>query len=184
LLLSAAEEAVAVVPAHWGEFGVAAAGAAGALAGLLIVAISVNVRRIIDWPPARVGASATVVGLAFALVVSLALLVPEQPLWALAIEIAVAAATSLALQSPIVVTTVRRRHELPGPEHRAQQLMAVLTVGAYVPIVPAVVFLALGSEIGVYILAGGIAVVMLVLLAAAWVLLIEVVREQDLERPL
>ena len=62
------------LPEGWTDFGVAAAGATAALAGLLIVAISVNVKQIIASKSAVHGARATVASLVLAIGVSLLML--------------------------------------------------------------------------------------------------------------
>jgi hypothetical protein len=58
-----------MLPEGWGEFGVAAAGATAALAGLLIVAISVNVKEILASRVLVHGARATIASLVLAIVV-------------------------------------------------------------------------------------------------------------------
>jgi hypothetical protein len=73
----------------WGELFLAEAGASAALAGLLFVAVSINLDRIIalrSLPGAALGAIALLVAV---LMVSTFALVPEQPRWALGGEVLV-----------------------------------------------------------------------------------------------
>lgn len=70
----------------WKEFFTTAAGASATLVGLVIVAVSVNVQRILEHPQLPSRSGATVAALVLILVSSLAELIP-QPIKALAIEI-------------------------------------------------------------------------------------------------
>lgn len=70
----------------WSNFFVAAAGAAGALAGLVIVAISVNISRILEHPHLPARAAAAVANLVLILVASMVGLIPESA-YALGVEI-------------------------------------------------------------------------------------------------
>jgi hypothetical protein len=73
---------------EWKEFFTSAAGASATLVGLVIVAVSVNVQRILEHPQLPSRSGATVAALVLILVSSLAELIP-QPIKALAIEILV-----------------------------------------------------------------------------------------------
>jgi hypothetical protein len=70
---------------EWKEFFTSAAGASATLVGLVIVAVSVNVQRILEHPQLPSRSGATVAALVLILVSSLAELIP-QPIKALAIE--------------------------------------------------------------------------------------------------
>lgn len=76
------------------EFYVAAAGAAAALAGLVIVALSVNVKEVIDIPGMSTRAAAAISLLVAATVISLASLVEQPPFWT-GVEIVVSGAVAL-----------------------------------------------------------------------------------------
>ncbi|HEX5039186.1 MAG TPA: hypothetical protein VFW95_03520 [Candidatus Limnocylindria bacterium] len=73
-------------PAAWGEFGLALVGAAAALAGLLFVAISINLHEILSGPGLTGRAGEAVLVLIFVLVTTALLLVPGQGPRALGIE--------------------------------------------------------------------------------------------------
>ena len=75
----------------WGDFAVAAAGASAALAGLLFVAISINLRTIVDSPRIPGRAAHALILLATPIFLSLAVLIPQGPV-ALGVELLVAAA--------------------------------------------------------------------------------------------
>jgi MFS-type transporter involved in bile tolerance (Atg22 family) len=63
--------------ADWSNFMVAGAGAAAALAGLLFVAISINLQRIVDLPGVAGRAGETIITLGATLAVTLATLIPH-----------------------------------------------------------------------------------------------------------
>ena len=80
---------VAYAAEHWTDFGVATAGAAAALAGLLVVAVSINIERILAFPGLPHRAATTLILFALPLVTALLLIVPGQPSTALAWELLV-----------------------------------------------------------------------------------------------
>jgi hypothetical protein len=67
------------VIAGWKDFLIAAAGAAGALAGLVFVALSINLKEILSMPGVPGRAGETVILLAAALIGALVALIPGQP---------------------------------------------------------------------------------------------------------
>jgi len=76
----------------WTDFAVAVAGAAAALSGLLFVAVSINLSRILAFPnlPARAGQ--TLIMLVTPLVVALLVLIPDQRHDLLGVELLAGAA--------------------------------------------------------------------------------------------
>src|SRR5213076_234726 len=73
---------------QWSDFGVALAATAAALTGLLFVAVSINLGRVLQFPQLPVLAGAALVQLSSALFAALFLLVPQSPS-ALGFELAV-----------------------------------------------------------------------------------------------
>jgi len=65
----------------WESFAVAEVGAAAALSGLLVVAASINIARIIELPTVVSRLGAALVLFATILIVGTILLVPDQPGW-------------------------------------------------------------------------------------------------------
>src|SRR4051812_48838511 len=82
---------MAGVPDGWHDFFVAMAGASAALAGLVMVALSVNIKAILALPslPARAGAA--VGSLVLAVVICGLALIPGQPAALLGAEVLVGA---------------------------------------------------------------------------------------------
>ena len=76
-------------PEQWSDLFVATAGAAAALTGLLFVAVSINLDRILSFPGLPNRALATLVLLLGATIVSILGLAPGQSTTALGIELLV-----------------------------------------------------------------------------------------------
>ncbi len=72
----------------WHEFAVMIGGAAAALAGLLIVAMSINIDQILKYDSLPARAAAALITMLSPLVVAVVLLVPGQPDEVLGIELA------------------------------------------------------------------------------------------------
>ena len=95
---------IAYAAEHWADFGVATTGAAAALAGLLFVAISINIERILQFPGLPHRAAQTLILFALPLVTALLLIVPGQPRAALGGELLV---IGLATGTFMLVTDAR-----------------------------------------------------------------------------
>ena len=159
------------------EFFVATAGAAAALAGLIIVAMSVSVDKIIAIP-GMTSRAATAIGLLIATtVISLAGLI-DQPAWAFGAEGLAFAAAALALAVDSMVRVVRGR----GTSSLGAALFKT-AIGA----VPAILFGvgavcvlcggASNSGAGAAIWIGiGALLAIIVAVLNAWVLLVEIKR--------
>lgn len=155
---------------HWGDFYLGVLGAAAALTGLVIVAISVNVERILKFPQLPLRAAATIGALVSLVVVSTAALAP-QPLVALGIETGAVGLSSTWLQlrplSTKPVNPSRRRefakYALIGP---TQSLPFVVGGLLWVLELPAGSYLVLAGVLAVFVLS----------MFNAWVLLVEVLR--------
>lgn len=161
--------------AAWEGFAVAMAGACAVLAGLVFVAVSINISRILQvrGVPGRAGES--VILLLSALCLCAFVLVPEQSVRALGAELLVTGALTWMLLTGLVVDAFRR----PSRQPRSWHLTRLLSV--WVATVPAV--LAGLSLLGV--LGGELYWLVVAVLASvvwattnAWVLLVEVVRDE------
>jgi hypothetical protein len=99
--------------ADWTSFSVAAAGTAATLAGLLFVAVSINLTRILEYPSLPARAGQTLLLVATPLVTGLLVLVPRQPSTALASELLITGVAIGALQLAIDFRSVRAEQETP-----------------------------------------------------------------------
>jgi hypothetical protein len=161
--------------AAWEGFAVAMAGAAAVLAGLVFVAVSINIDRIllVRGLPGRAGES--VILFLTALAACAFVLVPHQPSTALGVELLLVGMLALGLLSLIVTPALR------GPSHQPTSWRATRIVGIAVATVP--VLLAGASVLHwlpgeLYWLVVGVLAALAVGTANAWVLLVEVVRDQ------
>lgn len=159
--------------APWHDFLLATAAAAGALAGLVFVALSINLSRILATPELPGRAAETIIQLAGPLLVSLVLLVPDAEPRRLGVFAALGGVlvwifpTSTQLRS-----IVRRTYYRKWFAYRRLALHQL----ASIPLVVAGILIALGSPAGMDWLAAGFVACMVVALANAWVLLVEIVR--------
>jgi modulator of FtsH protease len=157
----------------WHDFAVAAAGAAAALAGLIMVAISVNIKEIITLPglPARAGA--TIAAVVVIVVAALVILIPGQSALALGLQLIAFAVAGTCFQIPAVRAVFRAQQGAPLP---AKLLNAVLLLTQLVWIAVGGVIVALGSTDGLAYVAAGFVVIVITSMLNAWVLMVEILR--------
>ncbi len=161
------------MPEGWSDFFVATAGAAAALAGLIIVAMTVNIQTILSIPSMTSRAGATIASLVLIVVTAAAGLIPGQGIRYLGAEIVLftAGAAILAVDS-----AVRMLRTAEPPYRGITGFKAVLAIGQMLPFAVGGVLLAADTDAGLYWLAGGILLVFIVSVANAWVLLVEILR--------
>ena len=158
----------------WGDLFLAGAGASAALGGLLFVAVSINLDRIValrSLPGAALGA---IVLLVAVLMVSMVALVPGQARWMLATEVLVVGIPAWSIMTAIWIRALRA--PIPNQPRFVPVISVVVTRAATLPIVVAGVSLLLGAGGGLYWVVPGVTFCLLVAIANAWVLLVEVVR--------
>jgi hypothetical protein len=163
------------VPAYdtegWHDFAVAAAGAAAALAGLLFVAISINLNTILKYRSLPARAAGTLGLLVAMLLVALFVLAPGQGSAVLGVETA-AVGGMLAVMSLHASRTGQS-----GAESTARRLAVMTLLFA-----PAVGFLVGGVSIatevggGLYWVLAGTVAGFVTSVVNAWVLLVEILR--------
>jgi modulator of FtsH protease len=155
----------------WHDFAVMIGSATAALAGLLVVAMSINIREILSNSTLPHRAAGALIAMTTPLILAALMLVPDQPRAALAVEIlAVGAAVG------IVLPWLNRPQDL-------QQSTRQWLVGRATPIALIIVPLVVGG-LGLLVTAvGGLYWLPVSILAAvvfglvqAWVLLIEILR--------
>ncbi|WBB70065.1 hypothetical protein [Micromonospora sp. WMMD812] len=160
--------------ASWEGFALALVGAAAVLAGLVFVAVSINIDRIlaIRGLPGRAGES---VILFLAVLCECAfVLIPNQPVSALGLELLVAGLLVWAVGVAIAVPGLR------GPTRQPASWRLTRLIGVHLATVPAALA---GASLlgwlpgGLYWLAGAVLTALVVATGNAWVLLVEVVRD-------
>lgn len=159
-------------PSEWSDLYVAAAGASAALAGLLFVAVSINLDRILEFPGLPERALETLALLLGVLVVCIVGLIPGQGNVALGVELL---AVSLALAALVfrLPTAYTGPEEVP-PAYLWSRWIVRLT--ATVPFVVGGVSVIAEGGGGLYWVVAGIVFAVVGAVANAWVLLVEILR--------
>jgi hypothetical protein len=94
---------------EWDTFAVVLGGSAGALVGLLFVALSIHAKHISESPDLRGRAAQTMVVFAALLLAALVMAIPNQPDWALGVEfVAVAVVIAVFL---ILLDRLAKTHD-------------------------------------------------------------------------
>jgi hypothetical protein len=163
----------AYTPADWANFALAVTAAAATLAGLLFVAVSINLRRILAFPSLPARAAQTLILFATPLILGLFLVVPGQSRAAVACELLI---TGVAIGAGQLVIDAR--------SPRADQETALTwVVGRVFPAIASCGCLAIGGATllaqaggGLYWLVPSVLVALIFGLVNAWVLLVEILR--------
>ena len=159
---------------EWSDFFVAVAGAAAALAGLIIVAVSVNVADIIKYPQLPTRAAAAITSLVSVLLLGVTGLAPQSPA-VFGAEVAVIGVIAWLVHSRAsrFVLRLNRAESRPPGEGLRHILFGQLQT---LPILLGGVLIAIGMPAGPYLLLGGVVAVFAFTVIEAWVLLIEILR--------
>jgi hypothetical protein len=157
--------------AQWSDLFVAAAGASAALAGLLFVAVSINIERILALPGVPERALQALLQLLGVVVISLVVLAPGQSNSALGAELLVVAVPLLAASILLTVRGLKGGRQGSGAGPR----MLIIAAGT-VPFVIAAISLIAESGGGLYWVLAGTALALIGAVLNAWVLLVEILR--------
>ncbi len=151
-----------------------AAGASAALAHLVIVAVSVNISRILSFPhlPARAGAAIST--LILVLVASMAALIPQSA-EACGIEVLCLGLVCWLLQLPAARQMLLFSKNQQRPWYEATRGITFGQVQT-IPFIVAGALLVAASANGWYWLAAGTILVFVLSMFNAWVLLVEILR--------
>jgi len=159
-------------PTEWHDLFVATAGASAALAGLVFVAVSINIERILKFPGLPERALETVLLLLGVLLVSIVGLIPSQSHVALGAELLL---VSLVIGG--VIARLPTIHETGGAKPRAWiwGRWAVRVAGT-VPLIVGGASILIESGGGLYWVVAGIVFAVVGAISNAWVLLVEILR--------
>jgi hypothetical protein len=156
---------------EWSELFVASGGASAALAGLVFVAVSINVERILRYPGLPARALETVLLLVGVVVVSLLALGPDLEGTELGV---ILLAEGLVVSTAIGLLIVRNRPPPGGPTHMPGRI-GIAAAGTLPFVIGAVSVLA-GSGGGLWWTLAGMIGAIIGAVINAWVLLVEILR--------
>ena len=158
---------------EWSGFGEAVATAAAALAGLLFIAVSINLKRILEFPSLPTRAGQTLIFFVTPLITAMLIITPGQARIALAVELMATGLTIGGIQLYLDLTTDR------GDEDTAfRRLISVLVPASFScgSLVVAGATLATQAGGGLYWLVPSVLSAIIFGLSNVWVLLVEILR--------
>jgi hypothetical protein len=163
----------AYLPGDWSGFGEAVATAAAALAGLLFVAVSINLKQILKFPSLPTRAGQTLIFFGTPLVTGLLLVTPGQGRIALAVQLMATGLTIGGIQLYLDLRTDRGDEDTPF-----RRLVSVLVPAAFSCgcLVIAGATLAGQAGGGLYWLVPSVLSAIIFGLSNVWVLLVEILR--------
>jgi hypothetical protein len=158
---------------EWQALFAVQAGAAATLTGLVFVAVSINLARILEVPGLSGRAAESILHFLQVFFVCTAMLIPRQPMAAIGLEILALALLSWAMQVTAQIRYARSRSGHP----RIWLIMRIVqTQLAGIPFIVAALLLLQGWPAGVFWLVLGFVFSFISGVANAWVLLIEILR--------
>jgi len=160
------------IPA-WTNYLAVQAGVAATLTGLVFVAVSINLTRVLSIPGLTGRAAESLLQLFGAVVVSTNALIPRQPPVAFGTEILVVGSLLWIAQTAF---QVRYMASNPGHQRYWGIVRMLHTLSANVPFCISGILLLRGSPAGLYWLAPGFIFSLVSGIANAWVLLVEILR--------
>jgi hypothetical protein len=160
--------------AGWTDFFEAQVAAAAALTGLVFVALSINLERIIGYPGLVGRAAEALLLLVQPVFVGLAVLQDGQSVRAVGIEVGAISVIVIAAVGRILITSGRRAAN--GRPRNEFASRCTLVAAALVPGLVAAALLISGNDNGFYAQSISTAMCLAAGIADAWVLLVEIVR--------
>jgi modulator of FtsH protease len=159
---------------QWNTVATAEVGAVAALAGLVFVALSINMTHILSFPGLVGRAAEALIMLLQPLFVGLAVLIPHQSVHTVGIEGIVVSAAAFSVMLRILLTSGRASSRTrPVREYRTRWALVLV---AATPLIVGSIVMAAGSVDGMYWLTAGTAASIAVGIVDAWILLVEILR--------
>ncbi len=156
---------------EWSDLFVASAGATAALAGLVFVATSINIERILEFEGVPDFAMVTLLMLLGALMVSLLGLIPGQSIEAFGWELIGGGIIWGCLVGTRLYASVPRAD---ADKHLFSRV--ALPLAGTLPLVVGAISMIAGSGGGLYWIAAGIITTVFAAVVNAWILLVEILR--------
>jgi hypothetical protein len=159
--------------ADWSGFFIAMAGAGAALAGLIVVAMSVTIKQILAYPTLPPRAAATISALVLIVIVSGLTLIPHQTAVWLGAEVTFAALLALIPHASLTYRLVTQNPPRPFSE----SFWKISAGGAQgLPFAIGGVLVLFGNTSGLDWIAVGMLLAIAYAMLNAWVLLVEIQR--------
>lgn len=162
--------------AEWSDFNVAVAGAGAALGGLLIVALSVNIRQIAESRGLAARAGASIATLILGVALSCAALIPGQVAWGYGLQVlgGTLVCGVVAVRSAIAI---RADAKVTGYGRYDAERIAVFSLPLLFDLVGGVLLLGLQpSSVGLVLVAIATILAIVTTVLFSWVALVEVLR--------
>jgi hypothetical protein len=163
----------AYLAGEWSGFGEAVATAAAALAGLLFIAVSINLKRILEFPSLPTRAAQTLIFFVTPLVTGLLIITPDQGRTALAVELMATALTIGGIQLYLDLRTERGDEDTLFRQFISVLVPATFSCGS---LLIAGATLAAQAGGGLYWLVPSVLSAIIFGLSNVWVLLVEILR--------
>jgi hypothetical protein len=156
---------------EWANFFIAELSALAALTGFVVVAISINLARILSFPHLPTRAGEALIGPVGAITATSLVLIPDQPAALLGGEVLI---VGLVIVIAPIVFQARSRRERREARERISR--AVTSVGFNLTFVIGGALLFAGVRAGLYWIAAGDILCIIAIVMSAWVLMIEILR--------
>jgi hypothetical protein len=157
----------------WENFFIAEVGASAALTGLIFVAVSINLTRILSLPMLPNRALLILIVLLTVVIVSSLALVPGQPLWIVGIELL---GIGLAAWIMVTILDVNMFRKTIAQYRRSFTINIGLSQCAVLPYILAGIIVLTSGNSGLYWIVPAIIFSFVKAILDAWVLLIEINR--------
>jgi hypothetical protein len=160
---------------EWSEFNVAVAGAGAALGGLLIVALSVNIRQIAESRGLAARAGASIATLILGVALSCAALIPGQVPWGFGVQVVVGTLIGgfVAVRSSIAI---RKDSATTGYGRYDVERVSLFTVPLLLDLAGGVLLLSGVAAAGLVLVAVATILAIVTTVVFSWVALVEVLR--------
>lgn len=157
----------------WSDFNVAMAGATAALAGLLIVAMSVNLKAIVASRSLPIRMATALTTLLVALAATALGLAPGQPSWAYGLEVLVGVIVAVVFEVR-AIGAIKQDQLVSTAQRTAKAVAGAVPITAYVVGGVLLVVGAVGA--GLWFLAIGAILAIASAILHSWIVLVEVLR--------